>query len=143
SAGGELREMSEPADWGGLFWRYLVIEDPSVTVAIFRDCDSRLSPRERAAVDEWLASDQTLDVMRDHPNHRFPIMGGLWGVRCKRARWIPRSLGIVPTKFYNADQVLLARHVWPKLKDDCIEHDEFYRGHPFPSARIGDLFVGQ
>jgi hypothetical protein len=144
AAGAQVEEMTGPGDWTGLVWRYLAIEDPAVSVAVFRDCDSRLTVREQSAVNEWLLSGRALHVMRDHPRHVFPIMGGMWGVRCSGARWIPallRSQGL--GAYYQADQLLLAREVWPRLKHDCIEHDEFGSGRAFPMLRTDDQFVGQ
>lgn len=41
---------------GGMFWRFLVASDPGVDRFIVRDSDSRLNPRERLAVEEWILS---------------------------------------------------------------------------------------
>ena len=41
---------------GGMFWRFLVAADPDVDRFIIRDSDSRINPRERLAVEEWIAS---------------------------------------------------------------------------------------
>ena len=48
---------------------------------IVRDTDSRLGIREKLAVDEWLDSGKKLHIMRDHPYHRVPMLGGMWGCR--------------------------------------------------------------
>ena len=40
-----------------------------------RDLDGRISPRESAAVAEWLQSKKPLHVMRDNPFHKKAIMG--------------------------------------------------------------------
>jgi hypothetical protein len=42
---------------------------------------SRISLREKCAVDEWLASGKGLHSMRDHPAHKQPIMAGMFGLR--------------------------------------------------------------
>ena len=44
-----------------------------------RDSDSRLNPRERFAVEEWIQSGKAVHTIRDHPNHERPLNGGLWG----------------------------------------------------------------
>ena len=45
-----------------------------------RDLDSRLSFREKMAVDEWVESGLRFHVMRDHPSHSmWPMSGGMWG----------------------------------------------------------------
>ena len=48
---------------------------------VSRDLDSRLSERENAAVQEWLKSNKSIHVMRDHIKHDFTILGGLWGTK--------------------------------------------------------------
>ncbi len=140
----QVCEIELSADWTGMLWRYFAIEDTAVEVAVFRDCDSRLSLREWAAVQEWLEEDRALHVMRDHPAHRIPIMGGMWGVRCHKARWIPARMRASRwVDRWGTDQRILAEEVWPLLAADSVEHDEFHRGRPFPIPRIGDEFVGQ
>lgn len=75
----------EDPDWNGMFWRFWAISDPDVDVVIFRDTDSRPSTRDSAAVKEWMDSGKTIHIMRDHPYHTEPIMGGMWGCRAKAA----------------------------------------------------------
>ena len=57
--------------------------DPSVSVMVSRDLDSRLTGREVAAVTEWLDDPLQLPfhVMRDNPHHGTEILGGMWGAR--------------------------------------------------------------
>ncbi|CAB3377639.1 Hypothetical predicted protein [Cloeon dipterum] len=50
-------------------WRFIPIADPLVDVCIVRDLDGEISEREVNAVQEWLSSDHTFHVMRDHPGH--------------------------------------------------------------------------
>ena len=57
-------------------WRLLPLIDPLVDRWMSRDTDSEVGERESAAVHQWLDSDQTFHVMRDHPAHSHPIMGG-------------------------------------------------------------------
>ena len=56
-----------------------MLGDPTVKRFIVRDSDARLLPRERAAVDEWIASEKPFHAMRDYPAHTDPIMAGCWG----------------------------------------------------------------
>lgn len=66
----------------GMNWRFLAAEDASVDAFLSRDCDSRLSLRDRYAADDWIASKQPFQVVRDHPSHAsYPLMGGTWGAR--------------------------------------------------------------
>ena len=58
---------------------------------ISRDLDSRFSDREKFAVQEWLNSNKSHHIMRDHPHHDFEVLGGLWGSKVTdeniRLRW--------------------------------------------------------
>ena len=63
----------------GMFWRFMVADDPSVDRFIVRDTDSRLNARDRFAVEEWVRSNVSTHSIRDHPGHNYPLSGGLWG----------------------------------------------------------------
>lgn len=52
-------------------WRFLVMVDPLVDRFLSRDIDSEIIPREVAAVQQWLNSNYTFHVMRDHPSKIF------------------------------------------------------------------------
>jgi len=87
---------NEENNWNGMFWRFYAISDPDVEYVLFRDTDCRLTNRESQAVGEWINSDKILHIMRDHPMHTEPIMGGMWGVNgpkymeeCKRLWDLP------------------------------------------------------
>jgi hypothetical protein len=60
----------------GRMFRFLVMLDPNVDVFISRDTDSVILRREVDAVDEWLRSNYTFHVMRDHPFHFAAILAG-------------------------------------------------------------------
>ncbi|MDR0068730.1 tetratricopeptide repeat protein, partial [Acinetobacter sp. 11520] len=53
----------------GLFWRFLVMDDPTIKRFLIRDADSIVSHREKAAVDVWLKSDKWFHLMRDNYSH--------------------------------------------------------------------------
>ncbi|KAK8407540.1 hypothetical protein O3P69_002233 [Scylla paramamosain] len=42
---------------------------------------SKVTQREVSAVEEWLASGKMFHVMRDHPYHSVPVLGGMWDAR--------------------------------------------------------------
>ena len=55
-----------------MIWRFLPVLDPSVSVMVSRDLDSRISSREQAVVTEWLEqSNLPFHIIRDHPGHFF------------------------------------------------------------------------
>ena len=60
-------------------WRFTASELYDYT--IFRDADSRITQREANAVKEWTGDGSIIHVMRDHPHHGYPMLGGMWGIR--------------------------------------------------------------
>jgi hypothetical protein len=73
----------DPALLTGLnprMFRYLVMLDPNVDVFISRDVDSLIWRREVDAVNEWLRSNYTFHVMRDHMNHGSVILAGIYRI---------------------------------------------------------------
>lgn len=134
----------------GMFWRFWGSEDPNVDVFLSRDCDSRISEREVVAINEWINSDKDFHIMRDHPYHTVPILGGMWGCR----RGIMRKIGIIKMiEDWNQygrkgiDQDFLGRCVYPLVVNNSFEHSEFglrFGGQikPFPTKRIDYEFVG-
>tara|TARA_R110000851_G_scaffold6661_1_gene26661 strand:+ start:502 stop:1170 length:669 start_codon:yes stop_codon:yes gene_type:complete len=135
----------EFGDWRGMFWRFLPASEEGVDVIISRDTDSRLNTREKAAVDEWLASDQKLHIMRDHPHHGYPILGGMWGAKQGAIKNIEHLIdNFAQEDAYGTDYKFFAELIFPILKeDDVMIHDEFFGGQPFPVKRNGYEFVGQ
>ena len=140
----EVVRRTEDGDWTGMFWRFLAAADRAVDVAIFRDTDSRLGARERAAVDAWLATDRPAHVMRDHPMHDVPILGGMWGVRGGILPDIAALIGGRPREArWQIDQEFLAETIAPRLRRQWIEHDEYFARMKFPTVRRGREYVGQ
>jgi len=112
---------------------------------ISRDTDSRLNHREKAAVDEWLESDKSFHIMRDHPFHKFPVLGGMWGVK---KDVVPNMVDMIKefggTDEYGTDYVFFAKKVLPSIhRDQVLIHDEFFGGEKFPTPRVDFGFVGQ
>lgn len=138
--------MQEPGDWRSMFWRFHAASDPNCEAMISRDCDSRLSLREKAAVDEWLASDKQWHIMRDHPWHGALMLGGMWGVKSCPAMndWI--SAWDAEDR-YQTDQDFLRSMVYPIASKDAMIHAQFCgiedTAIPFPTRRSGLEFIGQ
>lgn len=117
----------------GLFYRFVPLAWSNCEYLIVRDCDSRLNWRERGAVDEWIASGKTWSVLRDHPAHRRPMLGGTFGARGNALpNFVPQLqqwLGDRPVQ-HDMDQHFLADVVWPEARKDCCVHDSmFVRGY--------------
>jgi hypothetical protein len=139
----ELVCVNENNNWTGMFWRFSSSYDSTVSVSIFRDTDSRLSFREKYAVDEWLSSDKTFHIMRDHPFHRFPILGGMWGFK-QNDRYNMQILlnNFNRTNEYGTDYSFLGSVLYPLIVDDKIVHDPFFDKKDFPLPRKNKEFVG-
>ena len=132
----------------GMFWRFKVFRDFLPEYAIIRDSDSRITARELAAVEEWIASGKSLHIMRDHPYHNVRIPGGLWGGTKKLADLIPIEADLA--KYSSArgqDQVFLGDYVYPLLKKDLCVHDSFFlvnlTRQKFLLQRIENEYIGE
>jgi len=137
-------EMGIPGDWTGMFWRFHAASDYDVDVMISRDCDSRITHREVAAVDQWLRSNAMFHIMRDHPHHAIEILGGMWGVRSPLLRNMTDLIDqYVKGDFWQVDQNFLKQVVYPQVAQFSMVHDEFFQKLPFPMTRVGREFVGQ
>ena len=132
-------EKPEIGDWRGMFWRFEASYDEDADVAIFRDTDCRLCHRQASAVKEWLESDKLFHTMRDHPYHRYPILGGQWGVKKNTKYDIEKLLKYFynneSQNKYGTDYDFFIKVLYPLIKNDCMEHDEFFHGQPFPTPR--------
>ncbi len=126
----------------GLFWRFLVMDDPTVKRFLIRDADSLVSWRERAAVDQWLASDCWFHTMRDFYSHTELILAGMWGGCRGVFNHIEQHIrDYVATGRYLTlrvmDQHYLRYCIWPTVQQSVMMHDSQQfdpQGVPFPPA---------
>jgi protein O-GlcNAc transferase len=153
---GELRKMpnvdlvavNHPSSWIGMFWRFLPASEDDVDVFITRDCDSRITAREASAVHEWLQGPKLIHVMRDHPEHSAPIMGGMWGAKNGALPDLKDQIEkYTQGDFWQVDQNFLREIVWPSNYHKVLAHDDWNRfpqaeTKPFPTPRETDNFVG-
>jgi hypothetical protein len=129
--------------WENAFWRNETCWDDNVHISVFRDADSRLSYREKYAVDEWLESDKTFHIMRDHPHHGFEILAGMWGYR-RNDQYYMKDLfsSFKPQNSYWDEYEFFRKVLFPKIGQDKMTHDEFFDKKPFPTKRKDKEFVG-
>lgn len=144
----EVVLMEELGDWRGMFWRFYPCSEENVDVMLSRDCDSRLNTREKKAVDEWLNSDKSFHIMRDHPWHGTEILGGMWGCKGGKLNGMKEMIDdYIKGDFWQVDQNFLKEKIYPLIKDDCFVHDEFFNYNiykkTFPTKRKGQEFVGE
>jgi hypothetical protein len=147
--GAEVCKM-DGSSWNGMFWRFLAADGNDIMIS--RDTDSRLGTREKAAVDEWLASDKDFHIMRDHPYHGTEILGGMWGCRNGILNGIQEMIhdydkGEFDNK-WQVDQNFLREEIYPLVLHKAMVHDEYFNDpttrQPFPTSRINAQdFVGQ
>ena len=114
-----------------LFWRFLAHDDKTIDLFMCRDCDSVISEREAVAVREWLNSDYSFHIMRDHPEHAELIMAGMWG---GTTNYLSPLMDLAveyyerhSSKWRWIDQDFLRDIVWPAIKDDCLTHDTYFQ----------------
>lgn len=131
--GAQIVHMDDlAADRFGLFWRFLVEDDPDVDIYIVRDADSVMTMKERWAVADWLQSGKAFHVMRDNPQHSELMLAGLWGAHrgnigrmrekveaCVRAG---RNIG----NYRNQDQHFLRTEIWPIARNAVKIHDDYF-----------------
>ena len=134
----------------GMFWRFFAVDLPNSEYSVFRDTDSRITLREKMAVDEWINSNKTIHVMRDHPAHGIPfgsdrlgILGGMWGIKSKSVPLIDMIYNFIKDKTlsYGSDQTFL-KSIYLMFENDRTTHDEFFEKKPFPIYRERGRFVG-
>lgn len=147
-AGAELVRMGPAPGALAMSWRFLPAGDRKWDAACFRDADSRLGPREAAAVDEWLESGLPFHCMHDHEHHRsWPVFGGMWGCRWgslpRIAEWIARW----PHWAERLDDMRLLRDVaWPVMAGRTLRHSSVpveWESRPFPPHEPWEGFVGE
>jgi hypothetical protein len=141
-----IKESSEPCNWLSAFWRFEAAYKKNIDISIFRDTDSRLNHREKAAVDQWLQSNKTFHIMRDHPYHGFCMLAGMWG--CKNYQSQYYDIKAMLDSFdkqdkYGSEYDFFANVLYPAIKNDSLVHDPFFEKKPFPTPRIDRGFVGE
>jgi hypothetical protein len=131
------------------FRRFLVAADPAVERFACRDADSRLNVREKAAVDEWIASGVPFHAMRDSVHHDRRMMGGMWG---GMGGLLPDIAARIDAwgrfERWGDSDLFMSEIVWPLVRDRLLVHDSvghFGDGRPFPShpPLTGTCYVGE
>ena len=140
--GAEVVRCEKKNSYDGLNWRFRPLHDPDVEYWISRDADSRLSWRERNAVDEWMESDKAAHLLRDCHNHGYTIMAGMFGINNKlfHKRYGMINLDNINANYREADQTVLEQHLWPLIKDDHVCHDHWRNSEIVgePTYQLGD-----
>jgi hypothetical protein len=123
----EVIIMEENNKFSYMMWRFIPIDESDVEVMIVRDCDSRLSNREKRLVEIFLDSDKLFHSIRDEGNHT-DVMGGMWGMK-KNSR-LEKMIDLVENwkggLGYNSDQLFIRQILVPKFNDSIMIHCSTY-----------------
>lgn len=130
-----------------ILFRNLVMLDPNVDVFLVRDTDSLTFPREVNGVKQWLASNYSFHVMRDHPKlhkslvpagklsystdrikfyREYLMSTGLWGAKLAKERRSSMKEMMVDLLKNNRQEIgyhhqeWLDRIVWNFIKHDVV-----------------------
>ncbi|XP_042889467.1 uncharacterized protein LOC122264572 isoform X2 [Penaeus japonicus] len=156
-----LPSLGDVTNIHNMVWRALPLGDEKLSAFFVRDSDSLLLEREAEAVKEWISGNKSFHLLRDHPYHGIPIMGGLWGARWDlKTHDIPEFrktlIGIRDTMIKQAkgkfkkglDQQIFKKALYPKTKGDVMSHDSFFCKkfpdgfRPFPTQRVNGQYLG-
>lgn len=135
-------------------WRFLPISDNSIDYFISRDCDSRISLRDKISVNEWLSSGKDYHIVRDHPvGHSWKMNAGMWGAK---GGLIPNIEQLIHEYKHKStpyvkefDQYFLTELVYPKTSNSLFCHDEYFNYEGFCKSinrdrKIDDFaFIGE
>lgn len=91
-------------------------------VGFTRDTDSRITERDRWCIQDFLKSEKSYHIIRDHAFHRSRIMGGLFG--WKKVLEIPIPLDIQAS--YGSDEAFLRDTVYPLISKDVLIHTNMF-----------------
>lgn len=135
--------------------RFYAIDEPGVDLMLVRDADSRIHWKDRWAIREFLRQPQFIaHTIRDNPEHKAEMMGGLWGIR--------KSSGInIHQEYANYvedtsrgrrnghDQNFLTDVIYPKVAPRMLIHyscGRFLRNEyavEFPFDWSNDIYCGR
>ena len=105
-------------------WRYGPILNNLSECCIIRDSDSVISVREVGLIKDWLNSSYNFHIIRDHPLHNMPIMGGLFAIKRpifdKFQEQFKSKFNKYTTLEYNGDQLFLAHEIYPLVVADSL-----------------------
>jgi hypothetical protein len=92
--------------------RFYAIDEHDVDIAVIRDADSRLHMRDIWCIRNWEQSSYLFHTIRDHPEHRALVLGGLWGIK---KGCIDYKIQDLYAKFNTSSQTI-----------NKIQHDQYF-----------------
>ncbi len=110
-------------------WRFLVLDDPQVSISLCRDADSVISLREKDVIEEWLISGFSAHIIRDFPSHCELILAGLFGLKNGFVNQVGNAMLDYVSKnvtVHHTDQNFLRHFLWPQIKTHTLTHDRCF-----------------
>lgn len=124
-------EKSDHLNLPPKMWRFLPIKNSNIDCVVFRDSDSLLTQRERDLVTAWEQSDKLVHIIRDHPLHIAPILAGMFGMKRDSfsilSNLIQSNAPIIKSRPIDYDQVFLADHFYPIIRNNALIHVSFFK----------------
>lgn len=111
----------------GVFWRFYPFFESDSNICISRDTDSRITEREVRCLNEWLESDKSFHIIRDHERHYdWPIIATMIGVKGKLDDILLKNMEEANRSrpdYYTIDQVWLRDILWKMCNvNNCLIH---------------------
>jgi hypothetical protein len=145
----EIVKIDKDGNFYSTLYRFLPLNEPDVEYFISRDCDSRISYREKFAVYDWINSNKSFHIMKDHPYHitpEYPILAGMFGSKGGILPDIKNYMKNICQNFQDQkgiDQKFLYHFYHEYVKNDYISHELESFPTPRDFKRDKIFFVGQ
>ena len=133
--------------------RFFPIDEPGVDIMIVRDADSRIHSRDRWAIRRFLESPYVAHTIRDHPDHKCRLMGGLWGIRKSAVVNIHEQYTLYEAnpewRGMAWDQDFLSSRIYPLVAHKLLAHIGLGPSFPpeknetFPTPWREELYCGR
>lgn len=144
--GGKLIEVSDikighrPSTDFPYFWRFLAFMENAITLS--RDLDSRVSVREAEYINQWLSSENTYFIIRDHPWHS-PVPSGLFGIKGRINSFINHMNDYIQTNelVWGTDQDILYQYM-QQINTEQIYYCGFDKLETYIPRDNLDFFIG-
>jgi len=107
-------------------YRYIPLDLFNIDILFSRDCDSRINDRDIWCINNFINSKFLVHIVRDHKEHKFPIMGGIVGFKKDFLKYIgsfENIIKIYENKIsfeYLTDQIILAENIYKKFINNNI-----------------------
>lgn len=110
--------------------RFFPIDNPEVELMFVRDTDSRIHTRDIKFINEFISTLHKSHIIRDHHNHCWPIMAGMWGLKKGAVQGSIKDMYDEYYKTaeieYGTDQDFLAKFIYPIIANDALVHTSCY-----------------